>query len=87
MIRFIKGANQEVKDTRRKGILTPNVSVLNELAKVAINETNPAFPKTMRIDAIRLLWILRVINSDSRVVNPVPVKQRSEEHTSELQSH
>lgn len=74
--RLAQGINRGGNIFTIKGILNPgiNESARRELAKVATILTNPAWPRTIRAEAIRRRWGLPVINSDSLVVNPVPVK-------------
>src|SRR4030042_295073 len=75
IVKFIQGIRLDERKSDKKGSL--KTGGLKELAKVAIIVTRPAWPKTMRIEAIRRLWGVAVINSDSFVVNPVAVKQDS----------
>jgi hypothetical protein len=49
--------------------------VRSELARVATIVIKPAWPKTIRIEAIRRLCRFVTINSASEVVKPVEVKQ------------
>jgi predicted metallopeptidase len=72
IVKFIHGIILNERKSDKKGILTTDG--LKELAKVAIIVTRPAWPKTIRIEAIRRLWGTAVISSASFVVNPVAVK-------------
>ena len=72
IVKFIQGIKLgETKSGKKVSLMTGG---LKELAKVAIIVTKPAWPKIMRMDAIRRLCGVAVINSASLVVKPVAVK-------------